>query len=516
MMIKIKSFIGSPCSGRLLAHRQCSSSTFSHVSPQLNKLMGFQQQQQQRRSLSASAVSIINPTLASVADIVKKERSKLDLSLFDPKAVLVVATPQFSESLIDYVVGPASAAAASSSTSSSTSSDSSSNTEEPQTLQIVGAVVDTIGFGSQRNGVSVLFIDKKFEILEAHELDQSFGDSSKRLGRSGADLTNKGIVSARQTWHLPQGFLSIEGFGTGEAGDQAAGKKELAVPLANTLFTSGLPSTLLFNHPGHDLNGVLLGSLQLRISNSVNTNTNTTIANTNNNGGRHLSVLSTSAAAPLLNLNTGSNLITDAKSNMVKSIDGRPAASFLESSKTLMEFNPRAHSGTGEKKVFAELTTTTTAAAAAAAETAETTAASNQKSRGKTQRFQVTAGGGGAWSPRASMLVLEPQARPEPGMIINFQLAHDVLLGTHGDHRTFIESNGISTAPTLEEQDHLAPLNRVVLECAPIHEFTEFPDLISYPKDSVLPGMFSLGSEQGFLLDDCKYSVPGEVIQLNF
>lgn len=401
-----------------------------------------------KRFLATAAISVINPSTTSVADFVNTHKQKL---AFEPAAAIVAVTPQYSESLLDFVVDPTIAA---------------------KGLTAVGAAVDALGFGAQRSAMSVLFFDKAFEVTDAHVLDQEFGDDGKRLGRSGADLTNKGIVSARRTWHTAQGFLSLRMGG--------AKKTEVAVPLANTLFTSGLPSTLVVNK-GHDLAGVLLSSIQLEVPGS-------------------LSIQSQAAAAPLLDIGSGAQFVTDSKSNLIKTIDNKSAAFFLESSKTLMEFNPRLHSGTGEKKVFALLTSKDDT-------TGEVTK----------QRFEVTAGGGGAWSPRASMLVLEPQARPLPGMGIQFSLAKDVLIGGPGDYQSFLESQGLSISAAAADTQSVSDLtaSKIVLGCAPVLEFEHEQDLVKYGPDSVMPGMFSLASEQGFLLNDSKYSVPGEVIQLN-
>lgn len=397
-----------------------------------------------KRFLSSAAASVVNPLKQSVADFIIQQQKTLS---FEPSSILVVVTPQYSESLIDYIV--------------SSGKDSS--------IQVVGAAVDSVAFGSQRNGMSVLFADEEIQISEAHALDETFGDSSKRLGRSGADLTNRGIVSARQTWHMTQSFLSL-----------IMGKDtEIVVPLANTLFTSGLQSTLLFNK-GNDMAGVLLSSLQIKVP--------TTSSITS-------SMLTMDKATPLIKLDTGATEITSCKDNMIKTIDGRAAASYLESCQQLMQYKPQAHSGNGEKKVFASLI--------------------DPKSK-KENRFEVTAGGGGNWSPRASMLVLEPQARPEPKMGIEFYLAEDVMQITKKDHHSdFLRSNNISVAAAKKALEGESNLEKVVLECAPVIEFEDQGDLITYAEDAALPGVFSLGSEQGFLLNDSKYNVPGEVVQIN-
>ncbi|KAF5102923.1 hypothetical protein D0Z00_000181 [Geotrichum galactomycetum] len=394
---------------------------------------------QQTRYLS-SAVSVINPTL-SVAEVIAREQAKLG---FTPKAALISVTPQYADQLLDFV------------------SLSSSKTRGAALEQVVGAAVDVIPYGAQRNGVSVLFSDAAFEIESTHPLDQSFGDDDKRKGRSGANLSSRGIVTARRTWHLPQSFLSIATGPSGGADKKAtAAASEFVLPLANTLFSNGLNNTLVLRN-GTNAELELLASVRVQV-------TDFTLSDTPA-ARKHV--------APLLKLNTGAQRVTACKSNLLKTIDNKPAAGFLESCEELLQ-----HKAINmEKKVFVALE--------------------------GDKFYEVTAGGGGAWSPRASMLVIDNDASPEPGQSVDFYLALGV-------DKSKYQSEIVQKGLDYEAAPAAAAVDRIVLECAPIVEtFADQEGFVNYAEDAVLPGAFGAGSEQGFLLNDRKYNVPGELLEL--
>lgn len=387
----------------------------------------------------SSAVSIINPTL-SVAELIAREQAKIG---FTPKAALISVTPQYADQLIDFV-------------SSSSSSDKSSSLE-----QVVGAAVDVVPYGAQRDGVSVLFADTLFAIESAHPLDQSFGDDAKRKGQSGANLSSRGIVTARRTWHLPQAFLSVA---TGSADKKPATVSEFVLPLSNTLFSNGLNNTLILRRCA-GAEPELLSSVRIQVTSNDFAIQNTAAAR------KHV--------APLLKLNTGAQRVTACKSNLLKTIDNKPAAGFLESCEELLQ-----HKAVNmEKKVFVALE--------------------------GDKFYEVTAGGGGAWSPRASMLVIDNDAAPEPGQSVDFYLALGV---DKQKYRMEIAEKelGYKNNSTAE-----AAINRIVLECAPMVEtFADQEGFVDYAEDTVLAGAFGAGSEQGFLLNERKYNVPGELLEL--
>lgn len=424
-----------------------------------------------RRELSSYACTVVNPFVGrTVREVVAETAQKGQLE-FEPRCVVVAATPEFSEGVIEYVVQGQRQHIALTTDHAGNGSAVGNTISEEGTVQVqqrVGAVVDALPFGSQRSGISLLFLDTPVEVADAELLDNSFGDDSKRVGRSGAALSSRGIVSARRTWHMAQGFLGLS---------LADGGQDLVVPLANTLFSSCYSSTLVFNQGGPEsLANRMLSSARLVVPNGPGLN-------------------AVRVAAPLIDLESGPQPITAVKDNLLKTIAGQPAANTLQSSQLLM--NPAAHARSSgiEKKVFAVLKTPGT---------------DNVQ-----QRVQVIAGGGESWSPRASMLVLEPEAKPQVGMTVQFHLAKDVLSSTAGEHAAFLESNGL-VLHTPQDKPPASHLERIVLECAPVLE-TELGanELVQYEADERLEGVFGLASEQGFLVGESKHGVPGEVVEFS-
>lgn len=398
---------------------------------------------QQKRYLS-SAVSVINPTLP-VAEVIAREQAKLG---FTPKAALISVTPQYADQLLDFV------------------SLSSSSKHGAALEQVVGAAVDVIPYGAQRNGLSMLFSDAAFAIESTHPLDQSFGDDDKRKGRSGANLSSRGIVTARRTWHLPQAFLSVT---TGPSGgaDKAKPASELVLPLANTLFSNGLNNTLVLRN-GATAEPELLASVRVQAAADDFSLPDSPAAR------KHV--------APLLKLNTGAQRVTACKSNLLKTIDNKPAAGFLENCEELLQHKAVSM----EKKVFVALE--------------------------GDKFYEVTAGGGGAWSPRASMLVIDNDASPAPGQSVDFYLALGI---DKSKYQAEISQKGLDYEAVAAPSAEAAGVDRVVLESAPIVEtLADQEGFVSYAEDAVLPGLFGAGSEQGFLLNDRKYNVPGELLEL--
>lgn len=418
---------------------------------------------------------------SDIQDLVRKTEKQ---SGFQADSLFLVATPNHAAALTNFV--------------------ESFNPSK----QVIGAVVDSLAYGSQRDGLSMLLFgtneeasnEKKalIEIKEAIKIESEEERLSNVLGQPSV----RGVRTARNPWTLSESYLSIS--------LPSSGSKDstVSIPLANTLFNTGIQTTLLYNTAGNSSKesstasipspesaaSTLLSSLHVKLpvfktdSSIKSTGVTTPIS----------SLVTTKSAAPLIELSTGErHKVSDAKSNMLKKIDGKPAAGFLEASVTLMSGSQRpASSRTSERKVFAAVT-------------------SPQDS--KTSRFQVIAGGGGSWSPRASMLVLDPHAVPKPGDEIEFFLSESSDIYDEGAYQKFLENNQVdinnnSNTPRSDNEV------KIVMECSPVLEnvddFNGKSGLVDYPENTVIEGLFTLGSEQGFLIEDVKYSVPGEIVEI--
>lgn len=151
--------------------------------------------------------------------------------------------------------------------------------------------------------------------------------------------------------------------------------------------------------------------------------------------------------------------ITSSADNMLKSLDGGRAAQVLEQHELLQT--------AVDPQVFAEIQSTG-------------------------EFIKVVAGGGGLWSPRSSMLVLEAPCQLRRGDRLRFWLQESKL-------NSDLESQLAST-----KSDSL------VVEAAPIPQsLDEEKPYLEFKRDHYLP-VFGFGSEMGFMVGDHKHSVVGE------
>lgn len=433
------------------------------------------------------------PSVADVAGFVETAQASAG---FSAQSVLLVATPGFAAPLVDYVTG---------------SSGSSDNA--PQV--VVGAVVDSLAYGAQRSGLSALLFSNEgdsdeedgaahIRVKEAIRLQSEEEQQRGALGKPSV----RGVMTARNPWTLPEAYLSVS--------IPTAGTKDtsVSVPLANTIFESGVPTTLVYRAPA-SAEAAGEGGIKRRTQPTLGAPAAAAPAPTESLANTLLSsvhielpffsrgALATRSVAPVTLLTTGGpHTITDCKSNMIKAIDGKSAAGFLESCVALMDPHRGAEAvpqHAPERKVFAAITRD----AAEGGVTPEITS-----------RYEVIAGGGGSWSARSRMLVVDPAARPAPGDRVAFYMAEAAQLYDAAAYAAFLESHGVLRTPAAAAG---APV-RVVLECAPVLESVEALEgrsgLVGYAPNTLVPGLFALGSEQGFLVGDAKHSVPGEILEI--
>jgi len=264
-------------------------------------------------------------------------------------------------------------------------------------LQTVGLATDTVPLGCQRSGFSFLVSELPLHIKSRQEL---LPDLSRNWSPSTSAFRLTG----------PANF-------------------DLAVPAANTLFSTGRQAEIYAN------DDVPLTSLHAEIEETFKLS--------------H----SIKPAKPL----TEWLEISGAADNMLKSLNEKPAAGFLEEKVELMESK--------DPQVFAEL------------ESGE--------------MVRVVAGGGGLWSPKASMLVLEAPASPRRGQMLRFWLQQ-------GTMSSDLESQLASTT------------DGVVAEAAPVPQtHADEKPYLDYKKNHFLD-VFGFGSELGFMVGTHKHAIVGE------
>lgn len=351
----------------------------------------------------ANALTVLNPTRPLASYIAPLIKS------CSPKSVFAVATPQLAPALCNL-------------------------SQSLTSLQLVAASVDATPPADQRNAVSFLLSQNHLSIKD-YVSDQADSESSS----SSSSSSSGSLVSSRKNWSLPQSFLAFD------IAHTTGASSTITLPIASTLFTTGSESTLFFQDSSSS--ATFVKSLSLSLPTDIRFSQLDNIS-------------------PLRTV-SGPLTITGVAKNMIKTLDKKPAASFLENAPEIMQYDPTA--SPHDRKVFAQVLSTG-------------------------DRFEVIAGGGGTWSPRSAMLVLEPRANLKLGEQIQF------LVTTSAPQEPV--SLFLENSPNLT----------LALECVAPQESVSEP---SNNTDMIIDNVFGLASEQGFLVNDRKYAVPGEITWAN-
>lgn len=364
------------------------------------------------RSFVTGAATVVNP-VKPISQYINEINGRAN-------SLVVATTPDLAPELLDYL----------------------DKYPVKSTGTVVGLVSDAIPFGAQRHAMSILALDSRINILDAVALEPSSQPGTKsKTGRS--------------NWDLSSSFFSMAL--VNKTGNVV---HDITLSTANTLFSTGSQSTLMFKDETQhsDLSGTLLSALRISVPGSWAESADQCVA-----------------LQPLVGYEEPL-IVTGAADNMLKTINGRPAASFLENSSILMNPEGDPH----DRKVFVEITSASTA---------------------EVSKYEVIAGGGGTWSPRSSMLVVEPPAVLHKGDQLKFSLSTAIKT---------VDQFQASPHPEHIEQIQATTQTHISLECASIAESFEEQELFRYPENSVLHHRFGLSSEHGFILDDKKHAVYGE------
>lgn len=214
------------------------------------------------------------------------------------------------------------------------------NQENPNT-QLVVAGVDSLT-NSKRNGVTELWLTKPLVVSEHRLVDNSVAPLRESDGIN--------IVLAKENWKLTSSSLVLR-----------FGSVETDINLANTLFSTGLSSTLFVLDKGKSYSGEALESVNVEIRRDA-----AAVISTRDNW---TPLYDYAVEAPLV--------ITKCIGNLVKEINGKSASSFLQDNAKLMSI------GSKETKVYVKL--------------------DKSGAEGEKKRYEVIAGGGG-WGPRQAQL----------------------------------------------------------------------------------------------------------------
>lgn len=284
-------------------------------------------------------------------------------------------------------------------------------------LQILGVACDGIASGINRNGYTLGCFGRPIKIKSSE-------------------------VEAPETngWSTANSSLSLQFPNISDT---------IKIRTANTIFSNGSPYSLIFNRGGRNSNRLLYSAT---VDIPIN---------------EFSDIKRSQELEPLMQSEILT--ITASAGNILKRINGKPAAAYLQNNKRLLERNPSADG----LRVFAEIY-------------------SGKYKR--QQRYEVIGGGGEGWSSRSELLLLEPEAKFEPGDNISF----------------YISENNNSCIKTLEETDH----QKIVFQKLPKLDYS-YETGNTTAKEQLFTNMFCLATEEYIYQEDIKCSIDNETIEIS-
>lgn len=260
---------------------------------------------------------------------------------FAPKSVVLLSSPAYLNSTIDAAI----------------------KLFEEKELQIIVAGVDSVPHGGT-TGVSELWMDEFFKVK-----DGIFLDEKDDLNKPPRQSDGVNVVGARKNWKLIDSAFSFK----------LAKNVDVSVNLANTAFVNDNLVTLFYLQPPQiddettaRYSDRALCDLQVELPTSAH---NAVVK-------VHDRWTALASEKPLF--------VTNCIGNLIKGLNGRSAAKFLEQNDQLMSI------GSKDTEVYVKLYRENTE-----------------------YRYQVIAGGGG-WGPKADTLVVSPEAKVQKGDRIEF------------------------------------------------------------------------------------------------
>ncbi|CAK9439783.1 uncharacterized protein LODBEIA_P38830 [Lodderomyces beijingensis] len=325
-----------------------------------------------------------------------------------PKSVLVFSTPTCLPSIIQDAI----------------------DLHQTNRLQVVVAGIDTMVPFSSRNGVSELWLEQEMKIGTSVLLEEK--DDINKPPRE-SDGINP--VSARKNWKDITGSVSFK----------LKNEMEARVTLANTVFSSGSIITLFYFDSKMGLSGQHLCELSLELPHGVIP--------------RHSRAVVEDHWTPLYP--NESFKITKCVGNLLKQVENKPAAKFLEENNSLVSLKSK------DTEVYVKV-----------------------RKQGTTHvdRFKVVAGGGG-WGAKADIIALSAEAQPSVGDLIEFYMVTP-------QHR-FQPQHDVS-----KYHDCFA------LQSS--YEETSYGSRLA--QEQVFENAFGCGSEKGFFWNGVGHVSPGETV----
>ncbi|CUM46317.1 uncharacterized protein AC631_02460 [Debaryomyces fabryi] len=309
-------------------------------------------------------------------------------------------------------------------------------------IQVIAAGIDCVVPNSQRHGVSEMWLDEYIKINNSVKLEDRDDENSQIRERDGIH-----VVQASKNWKTIDSNFSIN----------IHPDSKVDLKLANTIFSNSNLVTLFYFQPSH-LNGQ---------SNSGQTLCDLDVTLPSNLFKKSPKIESEDKWTPLYDSNSEPLIITSCTGNLVKLINKKSAAGFLEQNDRLMSI------GSKDTQVFVKL---------------------YKKDLDVGQRFKVIAGGG-EWGTKANILAISPEAKVDSGDRIEF-----FMLTPEDRFTTAAEMNNESLS------------NKLTFECS----YEERSYLLDNMDDSIImENVFGCGSENGFIYNNVQHLSTGERISIS-
>lgn len=342
-------------------------------------------------------------------------------------------------------------------------------------LKILAACVDSINQNS--DAISEVWFDKYFEINPKSIVLLEDRDDLNTPPRE-----SDGVVPVRASKH----WKAIES----ELKINLSDKYEIKLSLANTVFINSELTTMFYLLSEKENNNKLLENIQGQNLCELEVNLPIEFKDEINN----IEYFDGLKKVNLVDKDNEDGLfITSFKGNLIKSINDKPASSFLENSEELMSSKA--------SRVFFQLTSTDN--------TIKTKSATNNKSIQDIhmkEKYEVIAGGGG-WSIKGSYLALDPKCKDR------LKLGSKVAC--------FIEpKEKIANMRYSNEGNTVYETNEklISIECSKSLEDLNYQShnngSNNNSKEIVRDGFLSFGSEKGFTFNGIGHTSHGETIVL--
>lgn len=334
-------------------------------------------------------------------------------SAFKPRSVVLLTTPTNLPQIIEQSI----------------------DIHQTKDIQVVVAGIDTMVPNWHRNGVSELWMDEPVQINHSVQLDERDDFDAQPNESDGIH-----IVVARKNWKSVDSKLKIAlNEGT-----------SVEMQLANTVFSTGNMVTLFYLDGKTSNSGQTLCELSMQLPTGIVMNDS--------------QVLTTDRWQPLYDYTTEEPFhISNCIGNLVKEVNGKSAAGYLESNNKLMSI------GSKDTQVFVKIYSANDPAV---------------------HKYEVIAGGGG-WGAKANIIALSPEAKPQKADRIEFYM--------------LTPSERFSNALNTISVDKAS--NSFIFESS--YEQQGYEQESSDPEFQI-EKLFGCGCEEGYVLNGVKHLSAGE------